>query len=82
MQPGTMEIDVHGMNKYQARVFIDSRLKRADRSVYRVRIIHGYRGGTELRDMVRREYGENHQRVLRIIHGINPGETELVLREY
>ncbi len=81
MQPGIMEIDVHGMTKYQAKVFIDSRLKRADLSVYRVRIIHGYRGGTELRDMVREEY-RNHPRVLRIAYSVNPGETELVLREY
>ncbi len=82
MQPGIMEIDVHGMTKYQAKVFIDSRLKRADLSVYRVRIIHGYRGGTELRDMVRAEYGRNHPKVLRVAYSVNPGETELVLREY
>jgi len=77
-----MEIDVHGMTKCQAKVFIDSRLKRADLSVYRVRIIHGYRGGTELRDMVREEYGKSHPKVLRIASTLNPGETELVLREF
>lgn len=82
MQPGILEIDVHGMTKYQAKVFIDSRLKRADMSVYRVRIIHGYHGGTELRDMVRTEYGKSHPRVLRVAYSTNPGETELVLREY
>ncbi len=82
MQPGILELDVHGMNKYQAKVFIDSRLKRADASVYRIRIIHGYRNGTELRDMVRQEYGKNHPKILRISPGLNPGETELVLREY
>ena len=82
MQPGIMEIDIHGMTKYQAKVFIESRLKRADLSVYRVRVIHGYRGGTELRDMVREEYGKSHKRVLRVVHSLNPGETELVLREY
>ena len=81
MQPGVVEIDVHGMNKYQARVFIDSRLKRMDASVYRVRIIHGYRSGTELRDMIRQEYGNN-PKVKRISNSLNPGETELVLREY
>ncbi len=82
MQPGIMEIDVHGMTRYQAKVFIDSRLKRAGLSVYRVRIIHGYRNGTELRDMVREEYGRNHPKVLRVAYSLNPGETELVLREY
>ncbi len=82
MQPGILEIDVHGMTKYQAKVMIDSRLRRTDVSVYRVRIIHGYRSGTELRDMVREEYGRNHPKVLRVAYSINPGETELVLREY
>ena len=82
MQPGILEIDVHGMTKYQAKVMIDSRLRRTDVSVYRVRIIHGYRSGTELRDMVREEYGKNHPKVLRVAYSINPGETELVLREY
>lgn len=81
MQPGVLQVDVHGMNKYQARVFIDSRLKRADNSVYRLRIIHGYHGGTELKDMIREEYGK-HPKVLRISPTMNPGETELVLREY
>ena len=82
MQQGLLELDIHGMNKHQAKVFIDSRLRRADTSVYRVRIIHGYRGGTELRDMVRLEYGKGHPKVLRVSPSLNPGETELVLREY
>ena len=82
MQPGVMEADIHGMTKYQARIFIDSRLKRAGAAVYRIRIIHGYHSGTEHRDMVREEYGKNHARVLRIESGMNPGITELVLREY
>jgi DNA-nicking Smr family endonuclease len=82
LQPGILEIDIHGMTKYQAKVFIDSRLKKAGMGVYRVRIIHGYHGGTELRDMVRAEYGKNHPRVLRMAFCTNPGETELVLREY
>jgi DNA-nicking Smr family endonuclease len=81
MQPGVVQIDVHGRNKYQARVLIDSSLRRADKSVYRLRIIHGYHGGTELKEMIREEY-QKHPKVLRIAPSLNPGETELVLREY
>ena len=77
---GIVEIDIHGMNKYQAKTFIESRLKKADKSVYRLRIIHGYHSGTELRDMVRKELGTN-KKVLRIEMGLNPGETDLILRE-
>ena len=48
---------------------------------YRIRIIHGYHGGTVLRDMVRREYGA-HPRVKRVEGGFDPGITDLVLREF
>jgi len=77
---GITEIDIHGMNKYQAKIFIESRLKSVSKSVYRLRIIHGYHGGTELRDMVRKEFGAN-KKVLRVEVGLNQGETDLVLRE-
>ena len=81
MQAGILELDLHGMNTYQAKIAIDSQLKRAKGSVYRLRLIHGYRGGTALRDMIRETY-RHHPRVLRVELGLNPGETELVLREF
>ena len=79
-QAGFEEIDVHSMTKIQALAAIDARLKRADRSVYRLKVIHGYHGGTELRDAVRARY-RSHPKVCRIELGLNPGETDLVLRE-
>ena len=79
MTPGVIEIDVHGKNEYQARVTIDAALRRASKGTYRLRIIHGYHGGTVLRDMVRREYAN---KVLRIDASINAGITDLVLREF
>ena len=80
MEKGTMTIDLHGMTCYQAQVAIDAALRRAGRSVYRIEVIHGYHGGNALRDMVRRVYGR-HPRVLRLEMGLNPGATDLVLRE-
>ena len=44
-------------------------------------MIHGYHSGTALRDMIRREYGNN-SKVKRIEFGLNQGETDLVLREF
>ncbi|MBQ9393389.1 MAG: Smr/MutS family protein [Oscillospiraceae bacterium] len=76
---GIVELDLHGMTAYQARIAIDAALRRAKSGTYRIRIIHGYHGGTALRDMVRREYAG---RVLRIELGLNPGATDLVLREF
>lgn len=81
MLSGTITLDLHGMNCYQAQVAIDAALRRARPSVYRLELIHGYHGGTELRTMIRREYAK-HPKVKRIELGLNPGVTELVLREY
>ena len=78
MLGGIVEIDLHGKNVYQARLTIDAALRRARNGTYRLRIIHGYQGGTALRDMVRQEYAE---RVARVVI-LNQGRTDLVLREF
>ena len=77
---GIEEINLHGMTVYQAEITIDSRLKKAGREVYRLRLIHGYHGGTAIRDMVRERY-TRHPKVIRIEFGLNAGETDLILRE-
>ncbi len=74
---GIVTIDLHGKNEYQAKVTIDAALRRS-RGVYRLRLIHGYHGGTALRDMIRREYTG---KVLRV-KPINEGTTDLILREF
>lgn len=76
---GIVELDLHGRNVYQARVAIDAALRRAGKGTYRIRVIHGFHGGTALRDMIRSEYAG---RVLRLETGIDPGVTDLVLREF
>lgn len=65
MQSGTLEIDLHGMTKVQAKAALDAALRRAGGSVYRVAVVHA-----------------RHPKVRRIELGLNPGVTELVLREY
>lgn len=79
MHTAFLEIDVHGLTREQAFAAIDARLRRAD-GAYRLRVIHGYHGGTVLRDAIRVRY-RNHAKVKRIELGLNPGETDLVLRE-
>jgi len=44
-------------------------------------VVHGYHGGTALRDFIRAEYGR-HPKVLRLMPSPDGGATELVLREY
>ena len=81
MQSGKLRLDLHGMTCYQAQVAIDAALRRAGGSVYRLELVHGYHGGTQLRDMIRQTYVK-HPKVRRLELGLNPGTTELVLREY
>ena len=81
MNPGTVIADLHGKNKYQAKVTVDALLRRAGGSTYRLRLIHGYHGGTALRNMLRKEFA-GHKKVLRIELGLNQGSTDLVLREW
>lgn len=79
-QSGIIEVDLHGMTQVQAHIAVDAALRRASKSVYRLRLIHGYNGGTSLRDMLRREFA-GHKKVLRVELGLNQGITDLVLRE-
>lgn len=79
MQSGTIRLDIHGMTCTQAQAAIDAALRRAGGSVYRLEVVHGYHGGTQLREMVRRVYAR-HPRVKRLEIGLNQGATELVLR--
>ena len=76
MVGGVMELDLHGMNTYQAQIAIDAALRRCGGGVY----IHGYRGGTAIRDMLWTVYNKRSQ-VKRLV-SISEGVTELVLREY
>ena len=74
-------IDLHGLMRDEAMRRIDRTLRDAGSGVYQVRLIHGYHSGTALRDMVRDTY-RSHPKILRLEMGLNPGETDLVLREF
>lgn len=80
MSESIVELDVHGMTLYQAQIAIDAKLRRSA-GLYRLRVVHGYRGGTALRDGIRARYAA-HPKVLRVEIGLNPGQTDLVLREF
>ncbi len=80
MSESIIELDVHGMTLYQAQIAIDAALRRAG-GAYRLRVVHGYHGGTALRDGIRARYAA-HPKVLRVELGLNPGQTDLVLREF
>ena len=83
MGTGNIEIDLHGLRAEEAKKKIDQAIKSADKSVYRIKLIHGYHRGHGLKDMIREEYSYGREpKVLRVQGGFNDGITELVLREY
>ncbi|MEN6595671.1 MAG: Smr/MutS family protein [Clostridiaceae bacterium] len=71
-------LDLHGKNKYQAKVAIEAALRRS-KGLYRIRVIHGFHNGTALRDMVWSEYGGD-PRVKRLL-AVSESATDLILRE-
>lgn len=78
-----IDVDVHGMTVDQAIEKINSLIKRANSSTYRIRIVHGFNRGTAIQRAIYRELGHGlNPKVLRIVGGDNPGVTELILREY
>jgi len=77
---GIVQLDLHNKNKFQSRIALDGLLRRADGSVYRIRVIHGYNSGTEIKDLLAEEYSR-HPKVLRLQHYPNKGQTDLILRE-
>lgn len=81
MQSGILTLDLHGKNTHQTKVAVDALLRKAGNGTYRIRLIHGYHGGTALRDFLQSEYG-HHPKVKRFLTSPDGGTTELILREY
>ena len=78
---GIVEIDLHGMRVDEAISKVKREVKNAPGSVYTIRLIHGYHGGTRIREAIEDEfsYGRD-SKVKSIRQGSNPGITELILR--
>lgn len=73
-----VEIDIHGMTHDQAKRYLLQFLNRVNGSVREVQVIHGWAGGTVLRDMVRK--GLAHPKLQAKVASANPGVTILILR--
>lgn len=83
MNSPIIELDLHNMNCAQAQAEIDRVLVSAGSGVYRIRLIHGFHGGTAIKKTIQEEYAYyGHNKVKRVVPGTNQGITELVLREY
>lgn len=78
---GIIEIDLHGLRVDEAVKKVKSEVKKAPGSVYVIRLIHGYHGGTRIKEAIEDEFSYGRDaKVKSIRNGSNPGITELVLR--
>lgn len=83
LQQPFIEIDVHGLTVDQALERIETQIKKANASTYRIKVIHGFNRGNNIQRGIYREIGHGlNPKVLRIVGGDNPGITELILREF
>ncbi len=79
---GIIEVDLHGLRAEEAVKRAKSEVNKASGSVYIIRLIHGYHGGTRIREAIEDEFSYGREeKVKKIRQGSNPGITELVLRE-
>ena len=79
---GILRIDVHYKKTREAISEITNLIDRANRSVYLIKVIHGFNRGTRIREAITEEYSYGREeRVLRIEMGENEGITNLILRE-
>lgn len=75
----TIEADIHGMRAAEAKRELELLLGRADKNIHEIVVIHGYHGGSALKDMVRKEL--RHSRIQQKILSLNQGETTLLLKK-
>ncbi len=82
LSSAVIEIDLHGLRTDEAIRKVKNEVNKAPRSVYTIRVIHGYHGGTSIRSAIMDEFSYGRcDKVIRAKPGSNPGITELVLRE-
>ncbi len=73
----TKEIDLHNMSIIEARKYLKTVINSLDANTKELRVIHGYKSGSDLQKMVRKEF--KHKRVMRKILELNQGVTTLIL---
>lgn len=70
-------IDLHQYTVDDAKQKLQLAVTIAPSEIREIVVIHGYHGGTALRDMVRKDF--KNSRVLRKFLSLNPGITSLIL---
>jgi len=74
----TMTVDLHGLNIPAAKQRLETLLQNAAPGIHQIVVIHGHRGGSALRDMVRTDLQS--PRIQRIAPAFSAGQTVIFLR--
>ena len=74
-----VEIDIHGFTEQMAIKTLEKFIVSCDKSVSEINVIHGYHGGSALKDMVRNPNKLRSKRIRRRKLSMNQGETILEL---
>ena len=74
----TLTVDLHQMTTSEAKQWLTMKVTAAPKNTEEIEVIHGYRGGTALGQMVRKSF--RHPRVRSVVLGLNPGTTILILK--
>ncbi|MEG2814185.1 MAG: Smr/MutS family protein [Oscillospiraceae bacterium] len=72
-----VELDIHNMTADQAKKYIEQFLNNVNANVKEVCVIHGYTGGTILKEMVQKRL--KHSKIKGKIKSFNQGITILML---
>ncbi|MEN8077552.1 Smr/MutS family protein [Clostridioides difficile] len=70
-------IDLHGMSKEEALNYLDNTIKYIDSNIKELIVIHGYKNGSILLNMVRKEF--KHDKIKRKTLWLNNGITSLLI---
>lgn len=73
------EIDIHGFTELDAIKTLERFIVNCDKSITEILVIHGYRSGSALKDMVRNSNKLRSKRIKRRKLSLNQGETILEL---
>ena len=73
------EIDLHGMGVAEAKKTLEKLLASLPKEVKELRVIHGYFGGNDLKNLVQSRNGIRSKRIMARKYTKNPGETILLL---
>ncbi len=73
-----MTVDLHDMRVSEAKAWLQRKVSSAPKEIKEIVVVHGYRGGTALMNMVRKSF--QHPRVKQKMVGLNQGTTILILK--